>query len=224
MSRLERGLHAGLDLDDLQRLATAMGGRFRIQLDAPFLADRSVQRDRVHGRCIGYAARRLRRDGWAVESEVEISGSAGPGWIDLLGWDPSSRALLVIEIKTEIVDFGRIQRTLGWYQSCARVAAQRFGWFPRTTSAALLLLDSRTVADRLRDNRDLARVAFPQRARDIEGFVRDSARRNGGLPRALAMIDPLNRRSTWLRPSVLDGRRSAPTYLDYADAARRLSR
>src|SRR5262245_1691088 len=128
MSRLERGLHSGLDLDDLQRLAAAMGGRFRFQLDAPFLADRSIQRDRVHGRCIGYAARRLRGDGWVVASEVEITGSTGPGWIDVLGWDPLSRALLVIEIKTEIIDFGRIQRTLGWYQSRAGDAARHFGW------------------------------------------------------------------------------------------------
>jgi len=224
MSRLERGLHSGLDLDDLQRLAAAMGGRFRFQLDAPFLADRSIQRDRVHGRCIGYAARRLRGDGWVVASEVEITGSAGPGWIDVLGWDPLSRALLVIEIKTEIIDFGRIQRTLGWYQSRAGDAARHFGWSARTVSSALLLLDSRAVADRLRDNRDLARLAFPERARELEGFIRDPARRKAGLPQGLAMIDPLSRKTAWLRSSVLDGRRSAPAYLDYADAARRLGR
>jgi len=94
VSRLERGLHSAADFDDLERIARAMGGRFTVTLTAPFLADRGRQRDRVHAACIAYVVRHLRRAGWRAESEVEIGGSAGPGWIDVLAWHPGSGALL----------------------------------------------------------------------------------------------------------------------------------
>ena len=222
ISRLERGLRSGLDLGDVERLGAAMGGRFRMELRAPFLADRARQRDRVHARCIGYAARQLHRRGWQVASEVEIGGSAGPGWIDLLAWHSGSRVLLVIEVKTEIADFGGVQRTLAWYERRAGDAARRRGWMPVRAIGVLLLLDSRAVADRLRDNRGIAAMSFPGRASVLSGFI-DDPRSAVPPPRSLAMIDPLSRRSAWLRPASIDGRRAAPAFLDYADAARRMS-
>lgn len=223
VSRLERGVRAGADLDDLQRIAKAIGGRFTITLTAPFLADRGRQRDRVHAACVGYVVRHLRRTGWRAESEVEINGRSGPGWIDVLAWDPSSGALLVIEIKTEIHDFGRVQRTLSWYESRSWDAARRLGWRPRRSHAALILLDSEAVRATLRANRELADRSFPERAAGLMAFVVDSA--SSILQgRSVATVDPLSRRRKWLRSTGLDGRRHPPTYLDYADAARRLAR
>lgn len=223
ISRIERGVPAGADLDDLQRIAKACGGRFRITLSAPFLEDRGRQRDRVHAACIAYVVRRLRRAGWLAESEVEIGGSAGPGWIDILAWHPETGAFLVIEIKTEIRNFGQLQRTLGWYEHAAWAAARRLGWSPRVMLAALIVLDSETVAAVLRDNRELAAQAFPMRARALHVAIAEPRRR---IPpgRAIAAIDPLSRKAAWLRPTALDGRRTAAAYADYADIARRLGR
>lgn len=222
ISRLERGLRAGLGLDDLQRVAGAMGGRFHVDLRAPFLLDRVRQRDRVHATCIGYVVRRLRRAGWFAESEVEIGGSAGPGWIDVLAWHPASGVLLVVEIKTDLRDFGRLQRTLSWYESRAWLAARRLGWTPRRLQGAAIMLDTATVADGLRANRELANQAFPVRASALDALVRHPGNRPGG--RGLAVIDPLSRRAAWIRPTMLDGRRVPPAYRDYAEVARRLGR
>ena len=41
ISRLERGLPSGLDLDAIQRIATALGGTLRLIFEAPFLMDRA---------------------------------------------------------------------------------------------------------------------------------------------------------------------------------------
>lgn len=221
ISRLERGVHSGVDFDDLERIAKALGGRFRVELRAPFLDDRARQRDRVHARCVGYVVRRLRLAGWVVASEVEIVGAAGPGWIDVLAWNPDSGAVLVIEVKTEIHDFGRIQRTLAWYERNAWATGRRLGWAPRRVVGALILLDTAVVADALRANRALATAAFPARARDLTTWIGDSTK---GLDRTLAVIDPLSRRRSWIRTTALDGRRSKPAYLDYSEIARRLSR
>ncbi len=52
LSRFERGLASAVDLDAVERLASGLGGRVRFLFDAPFLADRVAQRDRIHARCL----------------------------------------------------------------------------------------------------------------------------------------------------------------------------
>src|SRR5207249_5874810 len=66
---------SSIGFDELDRLAVGLGGRVTVAFDAPFLADRSAQRDRVHARCMAYVASRLERDGWVAETEVEIHRS-----------------------------------------------------------------------------------------------------------------------------------------------------
>ena len=119
ISRLFRGRFDAVDLAQLVLIGTAVGARLHLVVDAPFLTDRRRQRDAVHARCIGYVATRLRLAGWMVATEVEIRGARGPGWIDVLAFHPGTGRLLVIEIKTEIDDLGRI------------AAARRLGWTPR---------------------------------------------------------------------------------------------
>ena len=223
ISRLERGVHSGADFHDVQRIAKVLGGRFHVRLEAPFLADRGRQRDRVHAACIGYVLRHLRADGWRAELEVEIDGGFGPGWIDILAWHPLTGALLVIEIKTEIHDFGRVQRTLAWYERGAWVAARRLGWSPRRVQGALIMLDTAVVASALRASRALANAAFPERATSLAAFVADP-RLASLRGRAVATVDPVSRRSAWLRSTALDRRPTPPAYADYAEAARRLAR
>jgi transcriptional regulator with XRE-family HTH domain len=224
ISRLERGLPTGLCLDDLERIATALGGTFRLMFDAPFLADRARQRDRVHARCVAHVASRLRRLGWIVETEVEIDGRNGPGWIDVLAFHVASGTLLVIEIKTEIHDFGRIQRTLAWYERRAVSAARDRGWVVRRSHGALLLLATDAVDARLRENRHLADEAFRGRAADLIALTTEPSAFAIPRARSLAMIDPLSRRHDWLRPTRLDGRRVRAPHEDYASVVRRLGR
>ena len=221
VSRLERGRPCGLELEALDRIASALGGTLRVGFDAPFLADRARQLDSVHARCIAHVATRLRRLGWELATEVEIDGRYGPGWIDVLAFHELSGVMLVVEIKTEIRDIGRIQRTLGWYEHRAWLAARQRGWRVRRSHAALLLLATDVVDARLRENRAIVDVAFPGRAADLVAIANDPGPAAVGPP-SIAMIDPLSRRDDWLRPTRLDGRRVRAPYEDYAGAARRM--
>jgi hypothetical protein len=216
---LLRGRQDALDLAQLVDIATAIGARLRLVVDAPFLADRARQRDVVHARCIGFVARRLRAAGWLAATEVEIHGVRGSGWIDVLAYHPASGRLLVIEIKTEIDDLGRIQSTLGWYRREAWDAARSLGWRPRHVRPALLLLATRANDRRLRDNREAVRQAFPADAANLRRMLIDTAAVD--VDPAIALIDPLSRASTWLRPTVLDGRHPRSPHEDYAAVARR---
>lgn len=222
ISRFERGQACGIDLTRLEQLATALGGRVGLTFDAPFLADRVRQRDRVHAWCVGFVARRLRSAGWQVETEVEIEGAAGPGWIDVLAFHPESRWLLVIEVKTEIQDFGRIQRTLAWYEARAPKAARARGWAVDRTHACLLVLATEAVDLALSANRALAAAAFPARARNVAALVMNPGAAARPIGRSLAMIDPFGRRRDWVRPTRLDGRSTKAPHRDYASVVRRL--
>lgn len=216
---IENGRVRNVTFRSAQRLLAAMGGRLRISVDAPFLRDRQHQLEPVHARCSAHVATRLRRDGWQVATEVEIGGDRSRGWIDLLAFHPALGTLLVIEIKTEIRDFGAIERALGWYEREGRVAARRRGWQPRRTLGCLLLLATEANDVRVAANRASFVAEFPTRARDLAGLAGGtSVPAQAG--RAVAMIDPRSRRRAWLRPLRIDGRRSPAPYLDYADFMR----
>jgi transcriptional regulator with XRE-family HTH domain len=220
--RIEAGPRSATDL----RLASAafelLGIRMTVDSATLGLVGRREQRDFVHARCASHVNGHLASDRWDVRLEVEVGSGRYRGWIDVLAFRPNDRALLCLEIKTQLDDIGRIQRTLGWYQREAWAAASTLGWRPRTASAALLVLSTTENDARIRANRDLLREAFPTRAADLADWVRTPT--EGALPPGLAMIDPRSRRIEWLRPAASDGRRSPAPYADYRAAAQAIKR
>jgi transcriptional regulator with XRE-family HTH domain len=220
VQRLEAGRQAHVD----DRLATAaldlLGIRLTIDSNPPGLAGRRGQRDLVHARCCGYVVRELKRRGWEVRTEVEIGEGRFRGWIDVLAYRETDRALLVIEIKTEIDDFGRILRSIAWYGRSSRGAAWATGWRPRIVVLALLALATVETDIRLAGNADLIRNELPGGAVQLAAWIDDPS-----VPPpkpTVALVAPISRRRAWLLRTRAQGRRSAPPYGDYRDAARRL--
>lgn len=217
--RLESG---GATID--ARLASAaldlLGIRLTIDTNPIGLAGRREQHDLVHARCCGYLARQLTQRGWEVLTEVEIGEGRFRGWIDVLAYRASDGALLVIEIKTEVDDFGRILRSLGWYVRSSREAAKSLGWRPRTVVPALIALATVETDARLAGNIDLIRNDLPGGADALAAWIADPS---APPPQpTVGLIDPRSRRHAWLLRTRAQGRRSAPPYQDYRDAARRL--
>jgi transcriptional regulator with XRE-family HTH domain len=205
-------------LDVAARIGTALGLEIELAARAPIVLGDRRQRDAVHARCSGYVHRRLRSSGWQTAREVEVVHARSHGWIDLLAFDPRTGILLVIEIKTWLDDLGTVERQLGWYERSAVTIARSLGWRPRWTAGWLLVLASGEIDEFLRANREVIDAGFPIRARAMAGTVAGAGIEVG---RGLALIDPMSRRRDWLMRSRLDGRRSAPPYIDYADAADR---
>lgn len=220
--RIEAGRADSLDLLALERTLAALGIRARLDLEARHLADRRAQADGVHARLNGFSGHRLEHWGWTPASEVQVGQPSPRGWIDTLAYREADRWLLVEEVKTEIVDVGAIQRSLAFYEREAIPAARGRGWRPRGVAVLLAVLDTRAVADRIADSRDLLRLAFPTPVTATLAWLRDPAL---PPPRSwtLAACDPASRSRDWLRPCALESRRR-PTYADYRDAAHRLLR
>lgn len=220
VSAIENGRLRTITLATATRLLEAMGARLILDVAAPFLGDRELQRDPAHIRCVTHVARRLGKAGWQVATEVEIGGDRSRGWIDIVAFHPVTNLLLVIEIKTEIRDLGAIERTLGWYERESWAAARRRGWRASHSIGSLMVLATTANDERFRQNRDALAYGFPMRARELSSLVSTGVA-SAGPRRAVAMIDPGSLRSDWLRRSRLDGRRSPAPYEDYADFMRR---
>ncbi len=222
VSRLERGLLDRVDLATIGRVIDAMGSRLDLRVEAPFLADRRRQQDPAHAKCVAYVVRRLMAAGWVAKREVEIGHARSHGWIDVLAYRATDRALLVVEMKTEIEDLGRIERARTWYEREAETAARRLGWAVRSVGGAIVVLDTEATEMRLRLNRDALVQTFPVRPDEVRRFIEFPGVAISRPARAIVAIDPSSRRSQWLRPTILHGRRGAAAYADYAEFMRRL--
>jgi transcriptional regulator with XRE-family HTH domain len=219
--RLESSTTRLLDVALASAAMTMLGIVVSLDGNGPAIAVRMEQRDAVHARCVAYVVRRLEREGWLVAIEVEIGSGRFRGWVDVLAYHPTHRALLVIEVKTVLDDVGRLLRTLGWYTRSSREAAVARGWRPLRITRLVAVLASDEADARIGANRDLIGRELPGDADAMLTWIGDPA---GSVPRGTAaLIDPLSRRARWLvRPRGI-GRRSRAPYRDYRDAAARLA-
>lgn len=217
--RVERMRPGALDLATLDSLLSALGLRMTLEVGGWHLRDRAEQRDVVHAALVQAFARRLRRSGWIVHTEVPIGREAPTGWIDLLAFREQDAALLIGEIKSRIDDIGGLQRQVDRYDREAVWAARRLGWQPEVARLAVVCLDSVEVAEAARFNRGILAPAFPGEPGALDAWLRGT----GGPPpagRTLAMIDLAPRRGPALLQTPLAGRRrAAPAYTGYAEAA-----
>lgn len=228
ISKVECGRRP-VSIASIAAIADALGMRVELVLEPAFVTSprdsqgsRGSLRDVVHARCCVHVQQQLERRGWLVAREVPIDSGGARGWIDLFALHPGSGALLVIEIKTEIHDLGRIERTLSWHERGAIRAARELGWGPGAVSSALLVLDSEAVAETLGAARAIVERAFPVGGGALASWIGDPTR---GEPRrrALALIDPAVRGQRWLMAVRSGGRTRPAAYRDYADAAARLT-
>jgi DNA-binding XRE family transcriptional regulator len=213
------GGRANPSLDLVVRIADRLGIEIDLVARQPLVLARP-QHDLVHARCSGYIDRRLRRAGWEVQREVEVVHGRSHGWIDLLAFDPRTRTLLVIEVKTRLDDLGAVERQLGWYERSGLRLAREWRWRADRVAGWLIALASDEIDRAIRANSEALGAAFPMRADDMTR-VPGGRLLPGPSSRGVALIDPSSRRREWLLKSRSDGRRTAAPYRGYADAARR---
>ncbi len=131
---------------------------------------------------------------WTSAPEVSFSIYGERGVIDIVAWHASERALLVIELKTAVVD---IQELIGSVDRKRRLAPQvvrEREWAPRTVSCWVIIAASTTNRRHVDAHRAVLRSVFP-----LDGHA---MRRWLGAPeRAVAGL------SLWSNASGGDARR-----------------
>ena len=145
---LERGQLRSLRLEIIEAILTALGARLdlRVFWNGPEM-DRML--DEAHAALGAAVKRRLERWGWLVRVEVSFSRYGEHGRVDLLAFHPGSGTLLVIEIKTDLVDVQALLGSLDVKTRLARGIAERFGWQVRTVVPAIVWLEHSATRKRL---------------------------------------------------------------------------
>jgi hypothetical protein len=120
-------------------------------------------------------------DGWIFEPEVSFSIYGERGIIDILAWHPGRRMLLVIELKTEVVEVSGLLGTMDQRRRLALEIVARFGWKPEAVSTWVVVAESRTNRRTVSAHASVLRAKMPVDGRRIGHWLRDPASRIDAL-------------------------------------------
>ena len=206
VSLVERNRADELPLRVIDAIVNALGARLDVRLfwHGPEL-DRLLDAD--HAALAALLKPRLESWGWIVRVEVSYSRFGERGRIDLLAWHPLTRTLLVVEVKTDLVD---IQGLLGSVDAKARLAvhvSRDIGWDVRSVVPAITFLEDRTVRNRLAQL-DTLFDRYELRGRAALAWLR----RPSGVPRGALWFQAIDRpNATAARRCVYGPRRHERT-------------
>lgn len=135
---------------------------------------------RMHELLVGI----LTAAGWEVVPERSFAIWGERGVVDLLAWHAATRTLLIIELKTEIVEVQRLIGTVDRYRRLAPQIVRDLGWEPLTVGVWVAVAESATNRRRLSEHARVLRAAFPSDGRTVAGWLRSPS----GPFRALSFL------------------------------------
>lgn len=195
VSRIERGHLGEVTLDRIRRIAGVLESRAQLDLRwrggelARLLDQRhSAMQDQV-------AARLTRLAGWQFVAEASFSVYGERGSIDLLAWHADQQALLIIELKSELVDLQDLLATLDRKRRLAPVIARERGWLPRIAATWVVLEEGHGNRRRVATHGAVLRHAFPADARVMDRWLIQPDTAVAGLS-FLTIARPMNARRT----------------------------
>jgi hypothetical protein len=143
--------------------------------------------------------------GWLAQPEVSFAIYGERGVIDILAFHPATRALLVVELKTDVVEVNDLMGTVDRYTRLARRIAAERGWRASTVSCWLVIRDTMTNRRRVAAHAQVLRAAFPFDGRDMRAWLRSPG---SSTIRAMSFLSDAHRGS--IRGSSRGVRRVRP--------------
>jgi transcriptional regulator with XRE-family HTH domain len=188
ISLVERGHLDRVSLRVLRRVSAALD--IRIEVMARW---RGGELERLlnarHSALQGAVARWLGGiPGWAIAPEVSFNIWGERGSVDLLAWHAPSTTLLVIEVKTEIVDVGELIEVIDRKVRLAPEIARGRGWRPLHVAAWIVLAEGPTNRRRLAQHGAVLRAAFPGDGRQMRHWLRQPTPPHEGRVAALSFF------------------------------------
>jgi transcriptional regulator with XRE-family HTH domain len=175
VQRIEGGRAEGVQLETLRSVARALDAWVDVavrwrggELDRLLNVRHSLMHERV-------ALLLAESGGWEIVPEASFSIYGERGAIDILAWHAERRILLVIELKTEIVD---VQDLVGRVDRKRRLApqiARERGWLPDVVAVWVVVAEGRTNRRRVAAHRTMLGAAFPDDGRRVHGWLRAPA-------------------------------------------------
>ncbi|HEX5148016.1 MAG TPA: helix-turn-helix transcriptional regulator [Candidatus Limnocylindrales bacterium] len=172
ISRAERGHVGSLALDTVRQIGAALD--VRVELVGRWRAgdlDRllNARHAALHEAVARTFVRRF--PGWILSPEVSFSIFGERGVIDLAAWNPHHRALLLIELKTDIADVNELIGTFDRKVRLGRTIAAKRGWDPLTVSGWVIVAPGRINRERIAAHGVMLRAAYPEDGRAINAWL-----------------------------------------------------
>ena len=128
VSRAERGQLERLTLSTTRRIAAAL--EVALPFDPRWRGGETARLlDEVHANLVERCATILRRAGWEVIIEFTFSVYGERGAVDIVAWHPGTRTLLIVEVKSVILDLQALISTLDRkVRLVPKLLAEQRGW------------------------------------------------------------------------------------------------
>jgi transcriptional regulator with XRE-family HTH domain len=171
VSTIELGRLGDVDLVTLRRVGSALDTTLEF---APRWRGPELGRllDADHAALVDRAVRGIAAAGWEVLAEWTFNHFGERGSVDVVAWRPAERALLVIEVKSRIVEVGQLHAGV---DRKVRIAAallpgQR-GWRPASIGAVVVLPGDPAAYAAVRRHRSLFVASFPARTIEVRRWL-----------------------------------------------------
>ena len=181
VSDLERGDLRRMTIGTARDIAAALG--VRVELLPSWRAgefDRLLDRD--HAALAEIVVALLRSEGYEMLIEYSFNHFGERGSVDVIGWHATTRTLVVIELKSRIVD---IQNLLSTMDRKARLVppllARECGWRAAHIGRLLVLPASTASRSAIGAHRVTFEVSFPARGRAIRDWLRSPSGELAGI-------------------------------------------
>lgn len=171
VSRIERGEIEGLTVGALLAVARALGISADLRLRwAGSELDRML--NARHAALHESVARSFGEfTGWVLAPEVSFSIYGERGVIDILAWHAQTRSLMVLELKTDLVDVNELMGSVDRKRRLARRVASERGWDAASVSAWVILAGGRTNRRKVAAHSATLRAAFPDDGRAVRHWL-----------------------------------------------------
>jgi transcriptional regulator with XRE-family HTH domain len=180
ISKVERGQIRHSDLDRLERVCQALGADLDVRVRWRGEAlDRLL--DEAHAALVDRMVSELRAAGWEAAVEVTFNEFGDRGSVDIAGWHPDTRSILIVEVKSVVAD---AQGTLLPLDRKARLApkiGRSRGWEVQGVSKLLVIADGSTNRGRVARLTSMFDAALPVRNREVRRWLRSPVGTIAGL-------------------------------------------
>ena len=130
--------------------------------------------DAEHALLVDAALKRLTAIGWTLIVEYSFNHFGDRGSVDIVGWHPGRRSLLIIEVKSRIVD---VQELLGTLDRKVRVVPtllrRERGWHATSVGRLLVLPSTKRERHAIERHAAVFSVALPARATTVRRWIAD---------------------------------------------------
>jgi transcriptional regulator with XRE-family HTH domain len=171
VSAIERGDFEATSLRLVRRVSIAVGVSLPL---APRWRGPELTKllDERHAAIVRDVVSRLVARGWVAFPEHTFSIRGERGSIDVLAWHPATRTVLIVEVKTRLVDLQDLLSTHDRKTRLAAAIAREAGWRPLFVGSLLVMPGETQARNAIEKYRPVFDARYPARGPEVQRWLR----------------------------------------------------